>query len=162
MTSPRRVVIGADTHLDTIHVAAITDTGGLLGDAEFLTNPSGYWAAICWARSFGEVVAVGVEGTSSYGAGLTQALQINDIHVVEVNRPDRSARRRQGKSDPLDAYSAARAVLAGHGLAVPKDPHTGALKALLIARRGAIKARTAAIQQIKDLLVTAPADLRER
>ncbi|MGE2691174.1 IS110 family transposase [Mycolicibacterium pulveris] len=162
MTSDRRVVIGADTHLDTIHLAAITDTGQLLSDAEFRTNPTGYWAAICWARSFGEVVSAGVEGTSSYGAGFTQALQANDIHVVEVNRPDRSARRRQGKSDPLDAYSAARAVLAGHGLAVPKDPHTGALKALLIARRGAIKARTAAIQQIKDLLVTAPAELRER
>ena len=162
VTSDRRVVIGADTHLDTIHLAAITDTGQLLSDAEFRTNPTGYWAAICWARSFGEVVSAGVEGTSSYGAGLTQALQANDIHVVEVNRPDRSARRRQGKSDPLDAYSAARAVLAGHGLAVPKDPHTGALKALLMARRGAIKARTAAIQQIKDLLVTAPAELRER
>ena len=64
----------------------------------------------------------GVEGTSSYGAGFAQTLQDNDIHVVEVNRPDRGARRRQGKSDPLDAYSAARAVLAGHGLAVPKDP----------------------------------------
>lgn len=162
MTSPRRVVIGADTHLDTIHIAAITDTGQLLSDAEFRTNPTGYWAAICWARSFGEIVSVGVEGTSSYGAGLTQALHANDIHVVEVNRPDRSARRRQGKSDPLDAYAAARAVLAGHGLAIPKDPHTGALKALLIARRGAIKARTAAIQQIKDLLITAPAELRER
>lgn len=162
MTSDRRVVIGADTHLDTIHLAAITDTGQLLSDAEFRTNPTGYWAAICWARSFGEVVSAGVEGTSSYGAGFTQALQANDIHVVEVNRPDRSARRRQGKSDPLDAYSAARAVLAGHGLAVPKDPHTGAIKALLVARRGAIKARTAAIQQIKDLLVTAPAELRER
>lgn len=162
MTSPRRVVIGADTHLDTVHIAAITDTGQLLSDAEFRTNPTGYWAAICWARSFGEIVSVGVEGTGSYGAGLTQALQANDIHVVEVNRPDRSARRRQGKSDPLDAYAAARAVLAGHGLAVPKDPHTGALKALLIARRGAIKARTAAIQQIKDLLITAPAELRER
>ena len=162
MTSPRRVVIGADTHLDTVHIAAITDTGQLLSDAEFRTNPTGYWAAICWARSFGEIVSVGVEGTGSYGAGLTQALQANDIHVVEINRPDRSARRRQGKSDPLDAYAAARAVLAGHGLAVPKDPHTGALKALLIARRGAIKARTAANQQIKDLLITAPAELRER
>lgn len=162
MTSPRRVVIGIDTHLETNHLAAITDTGQLLGDAEFRTNPTGYWAAICWARSFGEVVSVGVEGTSSYGAGITEALQNNGIHVVEVNRPDRSARRRQGKSDPLDAYSAARAVLAGHGLAVPKDPHTGALKALLIARRGAIKARTAAINQIKDLLVTGPAELRER
>ena len=103
----------------------------------------------------------GVEGTSSYGAGFTQALQDSDIHVVEVNRPDRAARRRQGKSDPLDAYAAARAVLAGHGLAVPKDPNTKALKALLTARRGAVKARTAAIQQIKDLLVTGPADLRE-
>ncbi len=115
-----------------------------------------------WAQSFGEVFIAGVEGTSSYGAGFTQALHDNEIHVVEVNRPDRAARRRQGKSDPLDAYSAARAVLAGHGLAVPKDPNTGALKALLTARRGAVKARTAAIEQIKDLLITAPADLRER
>lgn len=162
MTSPRRVVIGIDTHLDTIHLGAVTDTGQLLGDAEFGATPTGYWAAICWARSFGDVVSVGVEGTSSYGAGITHALQDNGIHVVEVNRPDRSVRRRQGKSDPLDAYSAARAVLAGHGLAVPKDAHTGALKALLIARRGAIKARTAAVNQIKDLLVTAPAELRER
>lgn len=162
MTSKRRVVIGVDTHLDTIHIAAITDTGQILGDAEFATNPTGYWAAITWARSFGDIGTVGVEGTSSYGAGLTQALQDNDIHVVEVNRPDRAARRRQGKSDPLDAYSAARAVLAGHGLAVPKDPHTGALKALLIARHGAVKARTAAILQIKNMLITAPAELRER
>lgn len=161
MTSPRRVVIGVDTHLDTIHVAAITDTGQLLGDAEFRTNPTGYYVALRWAQSFGEVFIAGVEGTSSYGAGFTQALQDNGVHVVEVNRPDRAVRRRQGKSDPLDAYSAARAVLAGHGLAVPKDSHTGALKALLIARRGAVKARTAAIQQIKDLLVTAPAQLRE-
>jgi len=162
VTPRRRVVIGIDTHLDTIHLAAITDTSQLLGDAEFATSPTGYWAAICGARSFGEVVSGGVEGTSSYGAGITQALQANDIHTVEVNRPDRAARRKQGKSDPLDAYSAARAVLAGHSLAVPKDPHTGALKALLVARRGAIKARTAAINQIKDLLVTAPAELRER
>ena len=162
MTSPRRIVIGVDTHLDTIHVAAITDTGQLLGDAQFGTNPTGYYIALRWAQSFGEVFTAGVEGTSSYGAGFTQALQDNDIHVVEVNRPDRAARRRQGKSDPLDAYSAARAVLAGHGLAVPKNPSTTALKALLIARRGAVKARSAAIQQIKDLLVTTPAELRER
>jgi hypothetical protein len=46
VTSKRRIVIGGDTHLDTIHVAAITDTGQLLGDAEFRTNPTGYWAAI--------------------------------------------------------------------------------------------------------------------
>lgn len=162
MTSPRQVVIGVDTHLDTIHVAAITDIGQLLGDAEFSTTPTGYYVALRWAQSFGEVLIAGVEGTSSYGAGFTQALQDNAIHVVEVNRPDRASRRRHGKSDPLDAYAAARAVLAGHGLAVPKDRNTTALRALLTARRGAVKARTAAIQQIKDLLVTAPAELRER
>lgn len=72
------------------------------------------------------------------------------------------AGRRQGKSDPLDAYAAARAALAGHGLAVPKDEHTSALRALLTARRGAVKARTAAINQIKSLLISAPAELRER
>ena len=99
VASPRRVVIGVDTHLDTIHVAAITDTGQLLGDAEFRTNPTGYHAALRWAQSFGEVSIAGVEGTSSYGAGFTQALQDNGIPVVEVNRPDRAARRRQGKSD---------------------------------------------------------------
>jgi transposase len=162
VTSARRIVIGVDTHLDTIHLAALTDAGQLLGDAEFPTTPTGYYVALRWAQSFGEVFIAGVEGTSSYGAGFTQALQGNGIHVVEINRPDRAARRRQGKSDPLDAYSAARAVLAGHSLAVPKDSNTSALKALLIARRGAVKARTAAIQQIKDLLVTAPAELRER
>lgn len=125
VTSPRRIVIGVDTHLDTIHLAASTDSGQPLGDAEFRTNPTGYYVATTWARSFGEVFIAGVEGTSSYGAGFTQVLQDNAIHVVEVNRPDRAARRCHGKSDPLDAYSAA-------------------------------------IQQIKDLLVTAPADLRER
>ena len=162
VTALRRVVIGVDTHLDTIHVAAITEAGQPLGDAEFRTNPTGYYVAITWARSFGIVLAAGVEGTGSYGAGFTKALQDSSIEVSEVNRPDRSTRRRQGKSDPIDAYAAARAVLAGHGLAVPKDPNTAALRALLTARRGAVKARTAAINQIKSLLITAPAELRER
>jgi transposase len=103
-----------------------------------------------------------VEGTSSYGAGLTWVLQAAGIEVAEVSRPDRAARRRQGKSDPLDAYAAARAALAGHGVAVPKDPSTGALRALLSARRSAVKAHTAATNQIHALLVTAPAELRDR
>ena len=53
LTSPRRIVIGVDTHLDTIHVAAITDTGQLLGDAEFRTNPTGYYVAITWPAASG-------------------------------------------------------------------------------------------------------------
>ena len=156
------MVIGADTHLDTIHLAALSDTGKPLGDAQFPTRPAGYYVAVKWAQSFGTVLRAGVEGTSSYGAGFTRTLQDAGIEVAEVNRSDRAARRRQGKSDPLDAYAAARAALAGHGLAVPKDQTTTALRALLTARRGAVKARTAAINQIKSLLISAPAELRER
>jgi transposase len=162
VTASRAVVIGADTHLDTIHLAALTNTGQPLADAQFPTRPAGYYLAVKWAQSFGAVLRAGVEGTSSYGAGLTRALQDAGIEVAEINRSDRAGRRRQGKSDPLDAYAAARAALAGHGLAVPKDEHTNALRALLTARRGAVKARTAAINQIKSLLITAPAELRER
>ena len=162
MTAPRRVVIGADTHLDTNHLAVITDTGKSLADTEFPTSPAGYDAAVTWAQSFGTIQIAGVEGTSSYGAGLTRALQAAEIEVAEISRPDRSARRRQGKSDPLDAYAAARAALAGDRLAVPKDEHTTALRALLTARRSAVKAHTAATNQLHALLVTAPAELRER
>jgi transposase len=161
VTASPRVVIGADTHLDTNHLAVITDAGKPVADAEFPTSPAGYDSAVRWARSFGSIVIAGVEGTSSYGAGLTRVLQAGQIQVAEVSRPDRAARRRQGKSDPLDAYAAARAALAGDRLAVPKDAHATALRALLTARRSAVKAHTAATNQIHALLVTAPAELRE-
>jgi transposase len=115
-----------------------------------------------WAQSFGTICIAGVEGTCSYGAGLTRVLQAAGIEVAEVSRPDRAARRRRGNSDPLDAYAAARAALAGDRLAVPKDEHTTALRALLSARRSAVKAHTAATNQLHALLVTAPAELRER
>ncbi len=162
VTASQLVVIGADTHLDTVHLATLSDTGKPLADAEFPTNPTGYCEALTWAQSFGTVLIAGVEGTSSYGAGLTRALQDAGIEVVEVNRPDRATRRRRGKSDPLDAYAAARNALSGDGLAAPKDERTTALSALLTARRGAVKARTAATNQIQSLLITAPAELRER
>jgi transposase len=157
-----RVVIGADTHRDTNHLAVITDAGKPLADAEFPTSPAGYDDALRWAQGFGVVAIAAVEGTSSYGAGLTRVLQAAGIEVAEVSRPDRAARRRQGKSDPLDAYTAARAAVAGHGLAVPKESHTTALRALLTARRSAVKAHTAATNQIHALLVTGPAEVRER
>ena len=162
MAASGRVVIGADTHLDTIYLAVITDAGKPVADAEFPTSPTGYDGALRWAQSFGSIQITGVEGTSSYGAGLTRVLQAAGIEVAEVSRPDRAARRRQGKSDPLDAYAAARAALAGGRVAVPKDEHTTALRALLAARRSAVKACTAASNQLHALLVTGPAELRER
>jgi len=98
VAASRRVVIGADTHLDSNHLAVLTDAGKPLADDEFPTSPAGYAAAMRWAQSFGVIAIAGVEGTSSYGAGLTRVLQAAGIEVAEVSRPDRAARRRQGKS----------------------------------------------------------------
>jgi Transposase len=87
VAASRRVVIGADTHLNTNHLAVLTDTGKPLADAEFATSPAGYDAAVRWAQSFGIIEIAGVEGTSSYGAGLTRVLQAAGIEVAEVSRP---------------------------------------------------------------------------
>ena len=111
---------GVDTHLD-VHVAAALDQiGGLLGTASFATTPAGYRKLLLWLQSFGPISQVGIEGTSSYGADLTRALQEADVSVVEVDRPNRQVRRREGKSDALDAIAAARSVLAGTALGAPK------------------------------------------
>jgi transposase len=105
-----------------------------------------------------------VEGTGSYGAGLARFLAAHQQQVYEVNRPDRQARRRRGKSDPVDAAAAARAVQAGEATGTPKaqDGTVEMLRALRAARATAVKARTQAINALKGLLVTAPAELREQ
>ena len=112
MAPPVEVVGGVDPHADTIHVAAVTAVGKVLGDAEFPTTPAGYADAVAFLVGYGPVVRVGVEGAAGYGSGVSRALQAAGIAVLEVERPTRSARRRKGKSDRLDAYHAARAVLA--------------------------------------------------
>lgn len=162
LTEPALIIAGADTHADTIHVAAISMTGTGIGDREFPTTRAGYTAAIRFLTSLGRVERVGVEGTASYGAGFTRALTTAGIEVVEVTRAVKSARRLKGKSDPLDAYSAARTALAGDGLAIPKDDATAGLRALHIARRSAVKHRTAVINQLKAMLVSAPDAVREK
>jgi transposase len=157
------IVVGVDTHRD-IHVAVALDAlGGWLGERSVRTTRAGYAELIGWARSQGKVRAFGVEGTGSYGAGLARALRIAGEQVIEVDRPDRSSRRRQGKSDPLDAEAAARAVLSGRARTQPKDADgkVEMLRMLLLTRRSAEKARIAAISQLRAILVTAPAELRE-
>jgi len=108
-----RITIGVDTHLDVHVAAALDERGGLLDVESFDTTPAGYAELLAWARSFGELELAGVEGTGSYGAGLTRHLHANDIAVVEVDRPNRQRRRLRGKSDPQDAISAARAAQGG-------------------------------------------------
>jgi transposase len=118
----------------------------------------GYQALLTWLRSFGRIVKVGVEGTGTYGAGLARYLTAEGIDLVEVDRPDRRTRRVQGKSDPIDAIAAARAALSGQASGTPKT-RTGpveAIRALRVTRAGAVKARTAALNQLHGLITAAP------
>jgi transposase len=107
-TTAIEVTGGVDTHRDTHHAAALDQVGRLLGTREFSAEPAGHQQLLAWLESFGTVTRIGVEGTGCYGAGLTRFLRRRRLQVVEVNRPDRRARRLRGKSDPLDAESAAR------------------------------------------------------
>jgi transposase len=158
------VILGVDTHLD-LHVGAvISSTGKLLGTLSASTDHKGYLQLLTWAKSFGYLRRAGVEGTGTYGAGLTRVLRDHDIDVSEVNRPDRAKRRLQGKSDPTDAESAARAVLSGTATAIPKTQSGAAeaMRAVSVARRSAVKAKTQAINQLRALLISSPQDVRER
>ena len=163
-TTTADVTGGVDTHGQTHHAAALDPVGRQLGDREFPTTPAGYRAMLSWLQGYGHLERVGVEGTGTYGAGLTRQLRTAGVTVVEVDRPDRKARRAKGKSDPLDAYSAARAALARTATGVPKaqDGRVEAIRLLRVARSSAVKARSQATNQLKALLVTAPAELREQ
>lgn len=155
---------GVDTHLE-VHVAAALDPiGGLLGVESFEAGRAGEDKLITWLQSFGPVAVVGVEGTGSYGAGLARRFRIAEIDVVEVDRPNRQARYRHGKTDPLDAVEAARAAQGGRavGQAKTRDGNVEAIRVLLVARRSARSARIKALNQIRHLGFTAPDELRER
>lgn len=103
---PVHVFGGVDTHKYTHHAAVIDSHGRLLSDHGFPTTASGHAELWAWIRSHGEVCAIGVEGTGFYGASLTRFLHDAGARVVEVNRPNRAARRTDGKSDRLDAEQA--------------------------------------------------------
>jgi transposase len=141
------VILGVDTHLD-FHVAvAIDHLGRRLGESSVPTTVKGYEKLLRWAEGFGPVRCAGVEGTSSYGAGLARHFKAKAIEVLEVERPKRrrrSSRRHVEKSDPSDAESAARAVLAGEASGAPKsaDGRVEMIRVLRASRRSAMKART--------------------
>jgi transposase len=141
----------------------IDQVGRPLADASFPTTPAGYQQLLAWADSHGRVAGFGVEGTGAYGAGLARHLRAAGRTVIEVDRPDRRTRRQRGKSDPIDAYAAAAAVLSGAATGTPKtrDGRVEAIRTLRVARRSAIKGRTQAINQLKAVLLTGPAELRQ-
>lgn len=158
------IIGGVDTHADTHTVAALDGLGRHLGHATFPATPAGFGELLRWLRSHGNVVTVGVEGTGSYGAGLFQHLRAGGLRIVEVDQVDRGARRKTGKSDPTDAIAAARAVQAGTATGTPKtrDGVVESIRALRVARNGAIKSHTAAINALRQTVITAPAHLRSR
>src|SRR4051812_2776830 len=161
-TLPLLVTAGVDTHRDVHVVAALDQRRSLLGVESFDTTPRGYRSALEWLRHFGAVELVGVEGTGSYGAGLTRHLLAEGVAVVEVDRPNRQRRRKRGKSDPQDAIAAARAAQSGDALGEAKtgDGNVEAMRVLRVARTSARKGRTQALNQMRSIISTAPDDIR--
>jgi transposase len=165
MTDPQRaIVVGVDAHTDTHAAAALDDCGRLLATRTFRADATGYRELLAWARGFGAIAALGVESTGSYAAGLVRCLRAEGLEVLEVNQPHPHTRRRRGKSDPIDAELAARHVLAASSVVIAKDT-TGiveAIRQLRVARDGAVKARSAALNALTGLIVSAPEDLRRQ
>ena len=157
------VVIGVDTHQEQHVAVAIDQQGVRLGEKHAPVNTPGYRELERWSRNLGTIRAFGIEGTGSYGAGIARFLTGRGYSVIEVNRPDRSTRYRKGKSDPTDAEMAARAILAETADAIPKSGQgeVEMIRMLKSAKDSAVKARTQAINQMRALIVTAPANLRE-
>ena len=158
------VIGGVDTHKDLHVAAAIDGLGRVLGSRTFPTTPAGYRALTRWLATHGTIEAVGVEGTGSWGAGLARHLTDAGHTVIEVHRPNRQRRRLRGKTDTIDAEEAALAVISGRASAVPKT-RTGPvepIRMLRIARRGAMKARGQANNQLHSLIDTAPEPVRDQ
>jgi transposase len=164
MTKQRPNVIGGvDTHKHTHYAAVIDDQGRRLGFREFPARANGYADLQQWIRSHGDVVAIGVEGSGSFGATLTRFLSAAGENVVEVNKPNKQARHLDGKSDQLDAEQIARSVLANVGVATPKSK-SGAvevIRTLRVARASAIRSRTQAFNNLFGTMIAAPSEVRD-
>ena len=163
----RRIVVGVDTHKYTHVAVALNLVGEVLAELAITVDRAGYAQLERWARELtasGGRLEFGIEGCGSYGAGLTSHLRRRGHQVLEVNRPDRRIRHLRGKNDPIDAESAARAVLSGAATAVPKsaDGTVEMIRQVKIAKDSAVKARTQAIITLKTVIVTSPAELREQ
>ena len=161
---PVGVYGGVDTHKD-VHVAAAVDQAGrLLGTASFGADPAGYRELQAWLSGLGLLVRVGVEGTGSYGAGLSRHLLGAGVEVAEVVRPNRQMRRRRGKSDTVDAEAAARAALGAERTVTPKsgDGVVESIRQIRVAVCSTRDHLTRVSNQIRDLVVTAPEQLRSQ
>lgn len=159
------VVVGVDTHRDKHAIAAVRSfDGALLASLSISADADGYRAAAAFADEHATPTrAWALEGSGCYGAGLARFLTARGERVIEVDRPTRAEGRTNAKSDELDAARAARTTLGREAHPRPRiNPTHDALRALVSTRDGAISARTAAINQLRALIVTAPERIRER
>jgi transposase len=157
------VIGGVDTHKHTHYAAVVDELGRLLGHHEFPATEHGYHGLLNWMREYGQLSAIGVESTGSFGAALTRTLTAAGERVVEVNRPNRLARRMDGKSDRLDSEQIARAVLGQTSTAVPKAKSglVEVIRTLRVTRASAVKARTQAFNTLWGVMIGAPSPLRD-
>ena len=155
---------GVDTHADAHVAAAVDHNGGLLGVESFPADRAGFEDLLGWLVGFGEVEQVDVEGTGSWGVGLSRFLNDQEVTVVEVDRPNRQNRRKQGKSDPTDAVAAARAALSGEASVTPKTRNgpVEQMRVLMVARRSAREQRIQSLNQLRHLVFCAPEPIRTR
>lgn len=155
------VAIGVDTHRVEHVAVALDEVGRDLGSLVVGADSSGYARLWQWASELGSPLFA-VEGTGSYGAGLTAFLGAAGCEVFECERPRRRDRRK-GKSDLIDATLAAKRLLTGEPLGRPRGGGVrDDLRMLLLERRGAVRARTAALNQLQAVIVTAPDAVQDR
>jgi transposase len=149
---------GVDTHQLIHHAGILDEHRQPIADREFPATEAGYRELLDWMAGFGLITRVGVESTGCYGAGLTRFLLAAGIEVLEVQRPEKTTRARQGKSDVIDAYSAAHqaATDIARGLPKVKTGIVESIRVLKVTRDGAVKDRTRAYSQLRDLVTTAP------
>ncbi len=157
-------VLGVDTHRDE-HVLAVlrAPAGAVVAGAAAPANAHGYRELLRLAEQHAPGRrAWAIEGTGSYGAGLSRYLHARGESVLEVSRIPRGERRLRGKNDALDAATTARAALASDTLALPRTgERREALRLLLVARRSAVDVRREALTQLRAVIVTAPELLRQ-
>ncbi|MBV8733306.1 MAG: transposase [Solirubrobacterales bacterium] len=157
MTHPARgIVVGVDAHTDTHDVAVLDDCGRLLGTRVFPANRLGYRELLAWIGRFGPIVALGVESTGSYAAGLVRHLRAEGLEVLEINQPHPHARRRRGKNDPIDAEMAGRHVLAASSIVIAKDTVGLSSRSASCASRATARSRLAALRSTPSAASSSP------
>jgi transposase len=165
VVDPEQIVVGVDTHKWEHVAVAVNGLGRRLDELTTPATPTGYQAMLEWAQRIGAVAAFGIEGTGSYGSGLARFLRRMGHVIVEVSRPPRKGERRlSGKSDPIDAEHAGRAVLAGKATVTPKlgEGAVETIRLVKIARDSAVRSQSQAMITLKSVLVTAPDELRQQ